>query len=273
MIQLESAGLTDVGKKREGNEDAYMIDDQNQYYLVADGMGGHLAGEVASGIVVDTFKDFLENVAVDNFPEIDETLCVEGNRLLALMQKANELVYKRSREDENCRGMGSTASAICCTDATLVAANVGDSPTYLVRDGEVELISFTHNVEAEQAAIDPERVKLLDPKVLKMLSRAIGVAEDVSPDACETPCFAGDRVVICSDGLSNLVNPQEIAEKVTQNNPKEACGILVDLANERGGTDNITVIVIEIKSVGSKEGSGLAGFFIKLIEILNKPIF
>lgn len=273
MIKIESAGLTDVGKKREGNEDAYLIDDDHQYYLVADGMGGHLAGEVASSLVVNTFENFLRNGAAESFPEIDDTLCAEGNRLMGLMIKANGEVFRRSREDENCRGMGSTASAVCFTDATLVAANVGDSPTYLIRDNEIELISFTHNVEAEQAAIDPERVKRLDPKVLKMLSRAIGVAEDVEPEACETPCFAGDRVVICSDGLSNLVNPEEIAEKVVQNQPEAACRILVDLANERGGTDNITVIVLEIKGVGSSGGGGIKQVFVKLFEILNKPIF
>jgi len=273
MIKIESAGLTDVGQKREGNEDAYLIDDDHQYYLVADGMGGHLAGEVASNIVVNTFENFLRNGATEPFPEIDNTLCAEGNRLMGLMIKANDMVYRRSREDENCRGMGSTASAVCFTGTTLVAANVGDSPTYLIRDKEVELISFTHNVENEQAAIDPERVKQLDPKVLKMLSRAIGVAADVSPEACETPCFAGDRVVICSDGLSNLVGPEEIAEKVVQNRPEAACRILVDLANERGGTDNITVIVLEIKEVNRAGGAGIKHFFVKLMEVLNRPIF
>ena len=252
MIQLESAGLTNAGKKRESNEDSYRIDDENRYYLVADGVGGHLSGEVASAIVVDTFKDYLKNITVDDFFETDDTLCKEGKRLMALIHKANELVCKRSSGDKNCRGMGSTVSAICFSDATLVSANVGDSPTYLIRNGEAELISFIHNVESDRASIDSESIKSFGPIVLKMLSRAIGAAEDVSPDAREIPCFAGDRVVICSDGLSNLVDPHEIAEKVTCNIPEDACHILVDLANERGGMDNITVIVIEIKSVETK---------------------
>jgi len=249
MIQLESAGITNVGKVREKNEDAYMVDNKNQYYLVADGIGGHLSGEVASGIVVDSFKDYLKNITVDDSFEISDTLCKEGKRLMALIHKANELVYKRSSEDKNCRGMGSTVSAVCFSDSTLVSANVGDSPTYLIRDGEAELISSIHNVGSDRVSIDPDRIKALGPKVLKMLSRAIGAAEDVSPDAREIPCFAGDRVVVCSDGLSNFVDPREIAEKVTSNPPEDACHILVDLANERGGLDNITVIVIEIKSV------------------------
>jgi protein phosphatase len=249
MIQLESAGLTNAGKVREKNEDACMVDNENQYYLVADGIGGHLSGEVASGIVVDTFKDCLKNTTADDFSRIDDNFCKEGNRLIALIHKSNELVYKRSSEDKNCRGMGSTVSAVCFSDSTLVSANVGDSPTYLIRNNEAELISFIHNVESDRASIDSESIKAFDPKVLKMLSRAIGAAEDVSPDAREIPCFAGDRVVICSDGLSNLVDSREIAEKVTYNIPEDACHILVDLANERGGMDNITVIVIEIKSV------------------------
>lgn len=253
MIQLESAGLTNAGKVREKNEDAYMVDNENQYYLVADGIGGHLSGEVASAIVVDTFKDDLKNITADDFLKTADTLCKEGKRLMALIHKANELVYKRSSQDKNCRGMGSTVSAVCFSDSTLVSVNVGDSPTYLIRDGEAALISFIHNVGSDRASIDQDRIKALGPKVLKMLSRAIGAAEKVCPDAREIPCFAGDRVVICSDGLSNLVDPREIAEKVTCNVPEDACHILVDLANERGGLDNITVIVIEIKSVETKE--------------------
>ena len=252
MIQLESAGLTNAGKVRERNEDSYMIDDENRYYLVADGIGGHISGEVASGIIVNTFKNYLKNITADDFFETDGALCKEGKKLMALIHKANELVYKRSKEDKNCRGMGSTVSAVCFSDSTLVSANVGDSPTCLIRNNEAELISFIYNVESDRASIDSERIKSLDPKVLKMLSCAIGAAEDVSPDALEIPCFAGDRVVICSDGLSNLVNPREIAEKVTYNIPEDACHILVDLANERGGMDNITVIVIEIKSVETR---------------------
>jgi len=249
-MQLESAGLTNTGKVREKNEDAYMVDNENQYYLVADGIGGHLSGEVASSIVVDTFKEYLK---IDGSFETSDILCKEGKRLMALIRKANELVYKRSSEDKNCRGMGSTASAVCFSGSTLISVNVGDSPTYLIRNNEAELISFIHNVGSDRASIDPDRIKTLGPKVFKMLSRAIGASGDVSPEAREMPCFAGDRVVICSDGLSNLVDPREIAEKVTSNSPVEACQILVDLANERGGPDNITVVVIEVKSSKGKE--------------------
>lgn len=261
MIHIESAGITDVGRKREGNEDAYFLDDKHQLYVVADGMGGHMAGEVASGLVVDTFRSFLENGEGEEVPEIDETLSPEGNRLLTWIQAANQTVYQKSREDKECRGMGSTVAAVCCTDSTLIAANVGDSPVYLVRNGEIEPLSVTHTVETEQAAIDPERVKLFDKKILEMLSRAIGVGEEVEADACETPCYKGDVVILCSDGLSNKVSPEEMVEIVNQNPPEMSCQLFVNLANERGGDDNITVIVLEVKKIELEKGPLLRFFF------------
>ena len=259
MIQIESAGITDVGKQREGNEDAYLLDDEHQLYVVADGMGGHLAGEVASGIVVETFRSALERDDASGIAVIDETLSAEGNRVLAWIQTANELVHRKAQQDEDCRGMGSTVSAVYCTDSTMITANVGDSPIYLVRNGEIELISFEHTVAAEQAGTDPERLKRIPEKFLHMLSRAVGVAEDVEADASETPCFTGDIVIICSDGLSNLVSPEEICTLVAENPPDAACRLFVDMANDRGGHDNITVIVLKITGITSKKGL-LAGF-------------
>ncbi len=256
MIEIESAGLTDVGQKREGNEDAFFVDEKQQIFVVADGMGGHLAGEVASGIVVDTFGRFARGEDdCTEFAVPDDALSAEATRLVSCIRKANHEVFTKSRSDENCRGMGSTVAAIHSTGDTIIAANVGDSPIYFVRDGDIELISVMHTVAAEQAAIDPERLKLLPEKFLHMLSRAIGVSEDVQADVCETQCFKGDSFLLCSDGLSNLVAPNEMADIVSNNSAEEACRKFVDMANERGGDDNITVIVLRVKEVGSRKGT------------------
>jgi protein phosphatase len=254
MIIIESAGLTDVGKKRKGNEDAFLIDETNQLYVVSDGMGGHLAGEVASNIVVETFSHSMKDGRMESSEIIDETLSSDANIVLNCIHAANKTVFQESRKNEECRGMGATVSAIYCTDSTLIAANVGDSPIYLVRHGEIELLSVMHTVKAEQDAINPERAKLLDERFHHMLTRAVGVAETIEPDVSETPCFENDIVVFCSDGLSNLVSPEEMGEITTQNSAEAACRLFIDMANERGGDDNITVIVLKIKNVLKKKG-------------------
>ena len=249
MTAIESAGLTDVGKKREENEDSYLVDDELHLYLVADGMGGHLAGEVASSMVVQTFRECMAPELSESVPEAlaeaDETLSGEANRLLAVIRAANRAVVERARQEEQCRGMGSTVAAIYYADSTIIAANLGDSPIYLVRRGEIEPLYVPHTLVAEQAAIDPERAKMLEERFHHVLTRAIGVAEEALPDVCEVPFFPGDIVILCSDGLSNMVSPEEICDIVGENNPEASCRRLVDLANERGGDDNITVIVLK----------------------------
>ncbi len=255
MIQTEAAGLTDIGAQRDNNEDAFFIDDASRLFVVADGMGGHLAGEVASSIVADTMGACLQGAIGPAGQPADDSLSPEASRLTEWVKKANAAVRERAQRDEGCHGMGSTLAALYCTDSTAIAANVGDSPIYLVRKGEIEKLSVTHTVAAEQAAIDPERLKAISSKFMHMLSRAMGVGDSVQPDICETPCFPGDMFILCSDGLSNKVQPGEMIRVVEENPPREACRIFVDLANERGGDDNITVIVVKIVAVSS--GSGL----------------
>ena len=245
MIHIEAAGLSDLGRIREGNEDAYLIDEARQLYLVADGMGGHQAGEVASGLVVETFRRFLQNGGADPEP-YDRMLSPDANRIAAWVRSANRAVYEKSLERAEYRGMGSTLAAVAYTDSTFIVANVGDSPVYLIRNRAIEPLSVTHTVAAELGATHPDRLRYLDPKVQHMLTRAIGVGPAVEPDICELQCFRGDIVVLCSDGLSNKVSPDELAAIAAAAPPAQACRTLVDLANERGGEDNITVIVLNV---------------------------
>jgi len=252
MLEIEAAGLTDVGRVRAANEDAYLIDDSRRVYVVADGMGGHLAGEVASGLVVETITACLAD-AGRCLPEPgDESLSTEANRVLAWIRSANQAVFQKSRQDSSCRGMGSTIAVVHCTASTLIAANVGDSPIYLLRGDTIELISVAHTVAAEQAANGTERGRLLAENFKHMLSRAIGVGERVVPDVCEIQLFPGDRIILCSDGLSNAVSPQELLAITGRYAPATACQALVDLANERGGRDNITAIVIDVRAARSQ---------------------
>jgi len=268
MVVIESAGITDVGRKRTGNEDALLIDDDLKLYVVADGMGGHKAGEVASALVVETITDYMsrfkEEDDAEELDDSDETLSKEANRLLSGIHLANQGVHRVSQINESYRGMGSTVSAVCFTDEALIVANVGDSPIYLVHNGNIELLSVIHNVMTEQLAIDPEGATQLNESFRHMLTRAMGIEESVEPDICETPYFAGDTLVISSDGLSDKVSPEEILEVVDSQRPEKACKSLVDMANERGGDDNITIIVLNVKTT-KQEKTGVTGLILRMV--------
>ena len=253
MIVIESAGITDRGKKRQGNEDSLFIEDSLGLYVVADGMGGHQAGEVASRLVVDTIGDYIKNrrESADNENPIngDETLSPEANRLMSGIHLSNKAVHEAARGNSSYRGMGSTVSAVYFTDGTFIAANVGDSPIYLVRDGRINLLSVPHTVLAEQTALDPENAARLGKEFRHVLTRAMGTEESVIADIYEIQCFKDDILVISSDGLSDKASPEEIQQLVDGNGSDAACRRLVDLANHRGGDDNITAIVLKVKTV------------------------
>jgi len=257
MVFIESAGKTDVGKKRKSNEDALFLDKGTNLYLVADGMGGHLAGEVASSMVIDVICDHIRRPFKSNMFEEsadhDEILSAEATTLLNSIYLANHKVYTASCSQKSLHGMGSTVSAVYFSDNTFIVANVGDSPIYLVHKGHIELVSVPHTVKAELEALNPERTVQPESSFGHMLTRGIGIEKTVKADICECQCFKGDIIVICSDGLSNKVSSEEILHVASRQNPDKACQILVDMANDRGGDDNITVIVIKVKKIKHKK--------------------
>jgi PPM family protein phosphatase len=273
MVVIESAGITDVGQKRPHNEDSLYIDESQKLYVVADGMGGHAAGEVASKLVVETIRDYMQRFDEDEDAEAledaDETLSKEANRLLSGILLANRGVYHVASSKEKYKGMGSTLSAAYFTDDALILANVGDSPIYLIHNGSIELLSVTHNVITEQTAIDPEAAKRIGAQYRNLLTRAMGIEETVRPDISEIPYFEGDKVVISSDGLSDLVEPDEILDIIESEKPEKACKTLVDMANSRGGHDNITVITLNVKAIKHQSG-GILGAISWLMSPLKK---
>jgi protein phosphatase len=251
MILTESAGISDVGKKRKGNEDSLFLDDTLGLYVVADGMGGHRAGEIASQLVVKTISEYIQQSKNNGNAEknniLNKTLSREANQLLTGIQLSNEVVHEASLEDEACRGMGSTVSAVYFSNGTFTVANVGDSPIYLIRDGKIKLISVIHTVLAEQTAIDPANAEKLGMEFRHVLTRAMGTERSVKTDIYEIQCFKNDILVISSDGLSDKASPNEILKLVNQNGLDTACQQLVNLANTRGGDDNVTTIVLKVK--------------------------
>lgn len=250
MVTIESTGITDVGKKRKNNEDYLFLDDDQKLYVVADGIGGHQAGEVASKLVVETIRDYMKQFKnggeAEELDGSDETLSREANRLLAGINMANNVVYNVSHTKNTYSGMGSTVSAVYFTDKTLIYANVGDSPIYLVRNGNIELLSTTHNQFSEMVALDPAMAMHISPEFKHILTRAIGTQKSVKTDICEIRYFKEDILVISSDGLSNKISQEEILDVINKERPDKACRSLVDLANKRGGDDNITVIILNL---------------------------
>ncbi len=273
MIIVESAGISDVGRKRERNEDSLFYDDRMGLYVVADGMGGHLAGEVASKLVVDTMRDYItqktENDQLDESDFIDDSISKEANRLLSSIRISNQVVHEASLQDESYRGMGSTVSAVYFTDSSFIVANVGDSPIFLIRDGSIELLSVLHTVFAEQTARDPEYADLIGNEFKHVLTRAMGVDDSVQAHICETPCQKDDILVISSDGLTDKASPEEIMRMVDNSNSSKACQELVDLANERGGDDNITAIILKVKTVKQNQ-NGFGGLFGSVLKKISE---
>ena len=158
-MQVISSGITDVGLKRDGNEDSFSVEDAMNLYIVADGMGGHLAGEVASRIAVEminkSYKRWNENETEQEqlFGYPDESLSSRGNYLASSIKLANRVVYEMAREYEQYHGMGTTVAALIVMSDFIVAANAGDSRIYLIRDGKIEMLSKDHTIVAEQVEI------------------------------------------------------------------------------------------------------------------------
>jgi len=257
MIIVESASITDKGKKRKANEDALILEDALGLYAVADGMGGHRAGDIASRLVVTTIgesiKKAIANDGDNQAAGFDETLSREANLLLGSIRRSNQVVHEASLANSSYRGMGSTVSAVYFTENTLIAANVGDSPIYLVRDGKIKLLSVPHTFLEEQKALNPEKAAQLGMEFRHILTRAVGTDKLVKTDIYEIQCFRDDIIVISSDGLNDKVSPREILELTRNNGLDEACKKLVKLANDRGGDDNITVILLKVKLVKNSQ--------------------
>jgi len=251
MLSIQSAGITDVGRKRKGNEDAYHLDNGLRLFIVADGMGGHAAGEIASRLVVDSVAGFMAKFhahpAREELPQTEEELSPSTNLLLNAIHLANRTVHQNAQQNPAYQGMGSTVSAVYLDDNLLISANVGDSPVYLVQDQTIRLISVPHSMLAEYEELHPEGDHLQLAGHLKhVLTRAMGLKENVTPDVSEVPLDGDAILVICSDGLSDKVSPDEICKVVTSEPPELAGKTLVGMANDRGGDDNITIIIAHL---------------------------
>ena len=250
QLRLDVAQLTDVGRKREHNEDnmAYVIPKDLQVmatkgalFIVADGMGGHAAGEVASEIAVDTVSNAYYQSDGDDV----------ALSLLQAIRRANAAIHQRAAENMLRSGMGTTCVAAVLRGNMAYIANVGDSRAYLVRNGQVKQISQDHSWVYEQV-----RAGLLTEDQARthaqrnVITRSLGTQIEVEVDVFQEQMQEGDTLVLCSDGLSGLISDEELRRIVDQFVPQESVYHLVERANENGGPDNITAIVVRVQEVG-----------------------
>ncbi len=227
--------MTDIGKARRTNEDAFLA--EPPWFAVADGMGGHAAGDVASRLAIEAVRSF---VAGREDPA--ETVIVEAIR------KANGMIWRRSQENRWLDGMGTTLTLMKVESGRCVIGHVGDSRGYLVRDGAVRRLTTDHSVVEElvRTGTLSERDALEHPQ-RNLLTRALGANPDVQVDLVTEPLMAGDRLLLCTDGLTAVVLDHELGEILTEEaEPEKAAARLVQIANARGGPDNITVVVLEL---------------------------
>ena len=237
---MNYAFLTDIGKLRRQNEDNVFVNDKKlSFAIVADGMGGHNAGEVASKMAIDVIKSSLNRGRITDKTNIQEKLRRAFNR-------ANKKIYDYAEENSKLMGMGTTTVAEIIHNGKLIVGNVGDSRAYIIKNDEIRQISVDHSyvwqlvmkgeITEKQAKRHPKR---------NYITRAMGTAEDVEVDIFSED-WEGGVVLLCSDGLSGLVDNYEMKNIVAESESlQEAAQRLISLANERGGTDNISVALME----------------------------
>jgi PPM family protein phosphatase len=232
-MRLRIGASTHVGRVREGNEDSYMADEP--LIAVADGMGGHQGGEVASKLALDTLRKATDGVALEQ-----------------AVQDANRAVFERAGRDPALAGMGTTLTAFLVDGDTLRLAHVGDSRAYLLRDGELQRITTDHTVVeglVEKGELTPHEASIHPQR--SILTRAIGVDGEVQVDQASIQPGPGDRLLLCSDGLTGMIEEDDIQRILEgHEDPQAAADALVEAANEAGGQDNITAVIIDVAEAG-----------------------
>lgn len=272
-MQIVSGGVTSVGRVRSNNEDSFKVVESLNLFVLSDGMGGEAHGEIASALAVETIvKHCLEteaDPAMTVFGDMPTKWSEKTKRLSSAVHLANKSIYESAQKHPEQHGMGATLTAAWIAGETVSIAHVGDSRAYLLRGGSLQQLTSDHSLVAEQV-----RRGILTPaeaeksEMQSVLLRALGAHEEIEVDAEEHMLLGRDVLVLCSDGLTRMVTEPEIAGTLqAELDPTKAAQRLVDLANEQGGADNVTVVVVRAGSESKGwfswlrrgEGNGSAG--------------
>jgi len=255
-VRVVACGRTDAGRVRSHNEDSFEIDEDRELYVVADGMGGHSHGEVASRMAVDTIRRFVAEAEREHdatWPfAYDPDLQRHSNVLKAAVQLAHDQVLSAIRRDGNLFGMGTTVVGCLVRGDTAAVAHVGDSRAYRFHDGELRLLTQDHTWVNEQVVagiLSEEQAR--DHPLKNVVTRALGGDSEVQVDVTEIALDPGDTLLLCSDGLTTMLDDREIEaelQKIADGELNGACEALVKEANSRGGHDNVTVVLLRAEA-------------------------
>jgi serine/threonine protein phosphatase PrpC len=248
---IEAFGRTDVGRRRKANEDSFLVAPESHLYAVCDGMGGHNAGEVASQMAIESLAAFVERSGVEReitWPwGLDANLSFDANRLKTAIRLANSEVFQSAAKSEELSGMGTTIVAGLVADTALTLCSAGDSRCYLVREGEMQQLTKDDSWvsaalgEGILSSDDVERHPLRN-----VITKAVGARDSIELDVLEHTLQAGDVLLLCSDGLHGMVRDGDIARLLLSSleSLEGATARLVDAANEAGGRDNVTAVLL-----------------------------
>jgi protein phosphatase len=247
--KVHAVGRTDIGRVRSTNQDSMLVDNESGLFVVADGMGGHAGGEIASRICIEQVK---REVATRIDPDLAKNVKSHPdaallNALANSINYASARIYEHSLEDPSLRGMGTTATVVKIVDDYAYCAHVGDSRFYLVRSGFIYQLTFDHSLVNEQVRagiLTPEEAEVHHLK--NVITRSVGYQEEEDVDTLCVHLEKGDLLVLCSDGLHGKINDAELSQ-IANKRGTAAVAELVDLANDRGGEDNITLIMAEVR--------------------------
>jgi serine/threonine protein phosphatase PrpC len=250
VATYRSVALTDVGMKREHNEDSFLVNEDLGLYVVCDGMGGHAGGETASRLAVQTVERELLSARLRTDNPFASAAELADTPLAGALREAVEgscaAVFRTSKLNPELHGMGTTCICLLIHETKALVGHVGDSRAYLVREGEVVQLSEDHSLVNEQVRaglLTPEEARV--SRLKNIITRSVGFEEDVLVDVMGVETKPGDRFLLCSDGLSNLIANEEIGEMLASKPFAEIPKALIDLANDRGGDDNITAVAVE----------------------------
>ncbi|MCA9694677.1 MAG: Stp1/IreP family PP2C-type Ser/Thr phosphatase [Nannocystaceae bacterium] len=250
-MRIRYAAKTDVGMKRSHNEDYFSLLEQEKMFIVADGMGGHASGEVASKLSGEVISEFYEHSKDMNatWPfRYDPSLSYPENRMVAAIRLANTRIFNTAQKNPNLRGMGTTIVGLMFVDKFAYVAHVGDSRCYRVADDQIEQLTRDHSLLEDYKDARPdmseEEAKNFPHK--NVITRALGMRDEVMVDIQKYLVADNDIFILCSDGLSGMVDDQTILRLVLESNSLEAAvSALIDSANQNGGNDNITAMLIQ----------------------------
>jgi serine/threonine protein phosphatase PrpC len=253
-MRIASCGITDVGLKRGHNEDNYLINEELNLFVVADGMGGHAGGEFASAICVNTVEEVVTAMEIggEAAPQVDSDDPVELSRekVRYAIVLAGKRIYEKATEMPEYHGMGTTAVVVLVERGNAIIAHVGDSRVYLHRDGKTEQVTDDHSLvyqKVKEGLITAEQAKT--HKMRNVITRSLGYQEEVEVDVQVRAVRRGDRFLLCSDGLCGHLDADEIAAVFEKLGPQDSARRLVEIACERGGEDNITAVVARVEEV------------------------